>query len=239
MREWANVKKLTVFYPMLIVICAATELELAPFRKWISANKPYSQNEPDIQLLVHGVGMVATTHALTAYCFQQRPFLIVQVGIAGTFSRLFNKPELFLVEREQIGDAGVVEKKQWNDLFDMNLVEKSRIPFLKGYLPNPYLPAFSFLDYPHVTGISVNQISTGSMVRYLRNKYSPTLESMEGAALHYVGRMCSIPFLQIRATSNKVGERDKSKWQIQEAISEITTALKCLVSNRHLINFGS
>ena len=41
---------------------------------------------------------------------------------------------------------------------------------------------------------------------------------MEGAALHYVCREMNIPFLQIRAASNYIGERDKEKWQMKEAI---------------------
>jgi futalosine hydrolase len=48
---------------------------------------------------------------------------------------------------------------------------------------------------------------------------------MEGACLHYVGRTANIPFLQIRAISNYVGERDKSKWQIKEAIAALNQAL--------------
>ena len=39
-----------------------------------------------------------------------------------------------------------------------------------------------------------------------------------GAALHYVCREMNIPFLQIRAASNYIGERDKEKWQMKEAI---------------------
>jgi len=36
--------------------------------------------------------------------------------------------------------------------------------------------------------------------------------------LHYIGRDLSIPFIQIRAVSNYVGERNKAKWKMQEAI---------------------
>jgi len=40
---------------------------------------------------------------------------------------------------------------------------------------------------------------------------------MEGAALHYVCLMEKIPFLQIRSISNVIGERDKSRWKLEEA----------------------
>jgi hypothetical protein len=37
---------------------------------------------------------------------------------------------------------------------------------------------------------------------------------MEGAALHYMGRDLFIPFIQLRAVSNYIGERDKNKWKM-------------------------
>ena len=44
---------------------------------------------------------------------------------------------------------------------------------------------------------------------------------MEGAALHYACKKFQIPFIQIRSVSNYVGERDKSKWKLKEAIEAI------------------
>jgi futalosine hydrolase len=41
---------------------------------------------------------------------------------------------------------------------------------------------------------------------------------MEGAALHYACILEGVPFIQIRGISNKVGERDKTKWKIPAAI---------------------
>ena len=52
------------------------------------------------------------------------------------------------------------------------------------------------------------------------------IESMEWAALHYVGLMEKIPFLQIRSLSNFAGERDKGKWKIKEAIASLNLELE-------------
>ena len=57
------------------------------------------------------------------------------------------------------------------------------------------------------------------------NQYNPIIESMEGAALHYVCTLMKIPFLQLRAISNMVGERDKTKWEIQKAIDALNHSL--------------
>lgn len=55
---------------------------------------------------------------------------------------------------------------------------------------------------------------------------------MEGAALHYVCLQEHIPFLQIRAVSNDIGQRDKSKWDFKASIAtlnkELTNILQCL-----------
>jgi futalosine hydrolase len=49
---------------------------------------------------------------------------------------------------------------------------------------------------------------------------------MEGAALHYTCLMENIPFIQLRAVSNFVGERDKNKWKMKEAIAVLNEKLR-------------
>lgn len=48
---------------------------------------------------------------------------------------------------------------------------------------------------------------------------------MEGAALHYTCLLENIPFMQVRAISNYVGERDKSKWKMKEAIRNLNDSI--------------
>ena len=57
----------------------------------------------------------------------------------------------------------------------------------------------------------------------------PVVESMEGAALHYVCLMEKIPFLQIRSISNLIGERDKTRWKIKEAMKSLNETLITLI----------
>ena len=76
------------------------------------------------------------------------------------------------------------------------------------------------------TGITVNEITTRKeRIKQLKKKYEPLTESMEGAALHYVCRSMGTSFLQMRTISNYVGERDKSKWMIKEAIHNLNSTL--------------
>jgi futalosine hydrolase len=48
---------------------------------------------------------------------------------------------------------------------------------------------------------------------------------MEGAAFHYVCLMEQVPFIQFRAVSNYVAQRDKTKWKLKQAIQTLNDKL--------------
>ena len=62
-------------------------------------------------------------------------------------------------------------------------------------------------------------------VTRLRSVFSPDIESMEGACFHFAALMEKIPFLQLRAVSNFVGDRNKANWKLEEAIMNLNDAL--------------
>jgi futalosine hydrolase len=56
-------------------------------------------------------------------------------------------------------------------------------------------------------------------------KFDADIETMEGAAFFYSCLQLKIPFLQIRAISNFVEPRDKSKWNIPLALENLSTEI--------------
>jgi futalosine hydrolase len=58
---------------------------------------------------------------------------------------------------------------------------------------------------------------------------------MEGAALHFIGNLEDIRYLQLRALSNYIGERDKKKWLLKEAINELNKELERLLNKLEVI----
>ena len=77
-----------------------------------------------------------------------------------------------------------------------------------------------------VKGISVNEITTSKQkVDFYRKAFNPVVESMEGAALHYICLMEKVTFLQIRSISNYIGERNKTKWNMKESIVNLNNEL--------------
>jgi len=128
----------------------------------------------------------------------------------------------------------VVENKVWKDLYDLKLDKPNDPPYEKKSLPNPWLNQYNLLKLPTKKAVTVNTISTEkSKIELYSGRYKATLESMEGAALHYIGRDLHAPFIQLRAVSNYIGERNKAKWKMQEAIYNLNEALLKLLDELH------
>jgi futalosine hydrolase len=211
---------------MRVIITAATHTEWMPsFQK---INPKYVSNNKKFSVGFHesGIGMLASSVSLMKMFTQETPTLIIQVGIAGCFDKKIPLGKVFAVKDDFAGDIGVMENKVWKDLFDMKFDKPNDAPYEKKSLPNPWLNQFNVLNLPTKKGVTVNTISTEKkQIELLSGRYKAVLESMEGASLHYIGRDLTAPFIQLRAVSNYVGERDKSKWKIQEAIYNLNETL--------------
>ena len=211
---------------MRVIISAATVAEWMP--SFLNINALYTGESQRLKLQYHqsGIGMLAASFALTKLAMEDKPDLIIQVGIAGTFDTSQTLGAVVVINEETIGDLGVEEDGKWKDLFDLKLEKSSYHPFEKRKLPNQWLTKYNLLGLKEVIGITVNEISTNQeRIQKIIKKYNPTIESMEGAALHYVARETNIPFIQIRAISNYIGERDKSNWQMKLAIDNLNQTL--------------
>ncbi|SHF89269.1 futalosine hydrolase [Flavisolibacter ginsengisoli] len=210
---------------MEVLLCAATRLEIDPTIQYLA-----SQNIKNIDILVTGVGLIAATYHITKAVYQKRPQLILQAGIAGALDTNLKLGSVVIIESETIGDLGVMEQGSFRSLFDMKFLQENDAPWTNATLLN----ATGILDellLPRVKGVSINEITTlPSRIEQYKDTMGASVESMEGAALHYVGLMENIPFLQVRSLSNFVGERDKSKWQIKEAIENLNKELIPIIS---------
>ena len=211
---------------MKIIITAATKGEWLPASLHI---KPmFTKADSEFKVIFHesGVGMLATAVSLTRLIIAYQPDLIIQVGIAGTFDQKIKLGKVICVDEEMLGDMGVEEKNHWKDIFDLNLEKNNNAPFKGSKLPNPFLKKLNALKLPQVNAVTVNEISTNKdRIRQLIKKYDPVIESMEGAALHYVCREMNVPFIQIRSISNYIGDRNKKNWKLQEAIGNLNKTI--------------
>jgi futalosine hydrolase len=210
---------------MQLLLCAATRNEIEPTIRHIE-----SQQLQNIDVVITGVGITAATYAITKAIYEKKPGLVLQAGVAGSLDPALTLGSTFLVEHETIGDLGVEENGAFKTISDLNLLDQNEFPWKDGKLSNNLLP-WKHLALRELTGITVNEISTNEeRINYYRNNLGAELESLEGASLHYVALMENIPFLQLRALSNFVGERNKSKWMMQAAIADLNQELQRVIS---------
>ena len=212
-----------------IGIVAATQMEIAPI--W---NKDLPGS---IKTCITGIGVVATTYNLLLFIQNEKPDFLIQAGIAGCFDKKIPLSSFFVIEKDCFADLGVMENNKWVDMFDLGLIGKDSKPYEDAWLINK-TQASIFKNENRATGITVNEITTSaSKNSSWLNKYEATLESLEGAAFHYVCLMQGIPFLQVRTVSNYVGERDKNNWEAEKAILHLNKKLHEMFSNLQNENF--
>jgi len=213
---------------MYLLLTAATAAEIQPCIDFLEKNN-FTLQPHDTEVLITGVGAVATTYSLTHHLIHHKPGLVIQAGIAGSFRQ--NKAgEVVTVKEDFFGDAGVWENEQFNNIFDLRLADDNQAPFTNRSLTNPYQKLLHLSGQEQVKAITVNEISTDARrIEWYKQNLTPVVESMEGAAFHYVCLQENIPFLQVRSVSNGVGERDKSKWIMQEAINNLNEKIISLL----------
>ena len=211
---------------MSILLCAATIGEIKPTLAYLKEQLPVSE----VDVLITGVGLTATTYRLTRQLIIKRPELVIQAGVAGALNPGLDLGEVVVVRSEAIGDEGVREKDQFLSLFQMNLALMQEFPWENSRLVNRWLEEGLAEGLRTVNGVSVNEVSTyGEQIVYYRKQLGADIETMEGAALHYTALMEGVPFLQLRAISNYIGERDKSNWKMAEAVSRLNEELQKLL----------
>lgn len=200
---------------MKILIVSATKFEIEPFLK----------TNPSAEVLICGVGIPSTVHHLTKKILQDKYDVVIQAGIAGTFSKKIKQGEVVAVKQDAFGDIGVEEKNTFKTIFQLRFGNENEYPFTKGWLIN----SSEILNANHlkrVKAVSVNKISDRKkQTKQLIKIFNADIESMEGAAFHYVCLQQKIPFIQLRSISNKVGERDKTKWKLEDAIKSLNNEL--------------
>jgi futalosine hydrolase len=205
---------------MKLLIVAATQMEIAVIHP-----------SPDIlpvqaDILITGVGMVATAYCLTKRLQQQQYDLVLQVGVCGSFDQSIPLGTVVYVNSDRYGDLGAEDHDNYLDIFDMGLMDKDAAPHTGGRLVNPLQPRDYNIDLPQVSALTVNTVSGNRQTIARRAaQYGCTIESMEGAAFHYVCLQEGVTFAQVRGISNYVTPRDKSQWRMKDAIIHLNNWL--------------
>ena len=214
---------------MYILLTAATSFEIDPTLALLEKSE-FNFNNHEIEVLITGIGQAAATYLLTYSLQNKRPDLVIQAGIAGTFTNELLLGQTVFVKQDAFGDLGMEEKEIFTSVFDAGFANKNNLPFTDGWLINEH-PLLDNASLQIVKAVTVNKVSDSLVQKQqLINCFAPQIETMEGAALHYVCLQENVPFIQIRNISNEVGERDKNKWKMKEAIENLNNELQKLIN---------
>lgn len=220
---------------MKILLVSATTLEIAPTihfleNQWTQVSfSKFTKNKCQVLPLVSGIGSMMMAFSLARHKHIQEMELIIHAGISGSYRSELKPTELVEVISEQWADLGAEDANgNFIDSFELGLMQKERFPYKSDKLLKTKQTIPTGLK--QVAGLTVNK-SSGSIttISKMKEKFHADVESMEGAGLFYACNVMDIPFVSIRAISNYVEPRDKSKWKIEESIAKLNkTVIKLL-----------
>jgi futalosine hydrolase len=219
-----------------------------------SAGSPDLPGNFNLSVMVTGIGSVATAWALTRrLCSGPRPDLVINAGIAGSFRDSIRTGDVVMPLTDCFADAGVESAEGFLTLSEAGLQDPDSHPFTGGRInayscpagfqyPGPSvnrgertLEPDSFLrlaaaNVRPVRALTVNTVTgTAETAGRLMRKYDPDIETMEGAAFFYVCSREGIPFIALRAVSNRVGVRDRAGWNIPLALENLALLFEDLL----------
>lgn len=215
---------------MKILIVSATQFEVKPLLDFlgIAVPSPGMNNanmdfeDKDIQVLITGVGMVNTAFMMGRY-INSLYDLVINLGVCGAFDKQLELGQLVHVTSDILSEMGAEDGEEFLTYDQLNLPGQHM--FSENYsVSSPLIDSLK-----KVKGITVNTVHGNEInIKKVQELYHPEVESMEGAAFFAGCVRAGGDFIQIRAISNYVEKRDKSKWQMPLAIKNL---------NDFLINF--
>ena len=177
------------FAPMILVV-AATERELA--------------GAQGVQTLACGIGPVEAAAATARALAEQRPDVLLHVGIAG--GRGIAAPELVIGSEAVYEDAAGGELVRARARPDGRLVEAAQ----------------RALPEAHVLPIGTSARVAGTN--------ACEVEAMEGFAVLRAAELAGVPAVEVRAVSNDIDEPDRARWRFDEALGALGAAVPRLLA---------
>ncbi|WP_341867687.1 futalosine hydrolase [Pedobacter jejuensis] len=195
---------------MKTLVVAATKAELTFLYQHFNLDDGDFVEAKNFDILITGVGMVATAFALGKHLTHKYK-LVINLGIAGSFDRNIELGSLVNITEDTFAELGAEDGENFLTITDL------------GFGENTYKAKCSInTNILKVTGVTVNRVSGNDKnIRNLMERLNPQTESMEGAAVLYACQKEHVDCLQIRSISNYVEPRNRDKWQIGLAIKNL------------------
>ncbi|WP_028776839.1 futalosine hydrolase [Shimazuella kribbensis] len=180
----------------------------------------------NVDIEVVGVGPICAAVETTKLLYKKKYELVICAGIAGGFAKHTSIGTLVISDRVISADLGAQSPEGFLSLNELNLG--------KTYFPvtSPIAETVKSILKNGMDEVVIGPILTLSTVtgtdkttKELSDRYPYAVaEAMEGFGVATAANAFSIPFIELRAISNYIGPRDKSKWRFHEAFSQLKKA---------------
>jgi futalosine hydrolase len=197
---------------MRILVVAATGQEIPGLEGGVRAGH-------DLDLVVTGVGMVATAARTALAIARTRYDVAFNFGVCGSFDRSLVPGTVVHVVEDRLSELGVEDGDRFVSVEDLGLADTAAVV-------NDRPPANDAIaELPRVRAITVNtghgrEASIADVVR----RFAPQVESMEGAAFAYACALGGVPYAQVRSVSNIVERRNRDAWRMELAVRNLNEA---------------
>jgi futalosine hydrolase len=193
-----------------------------------------------------GMGKTNAAHGLTALLERREVRGIIGFGVAGAYAGSgLQVGDVALASKAVYGDEGVEAPGGWlsTEGIGIPLLEQDGRPVYNEIVLDAGRVRRA-TDALTAAGVHVRvgpfvtvSACSGTAVRgaAVAARFGGMVEGMEGAALAHVSALYACPFLEVRAVSNPVEDRDLSKWRLPEAASAAQRAVRALVAAREMV----
>jgi len=207
---------------MRILIVAATEDEIAS----LVASRPPLPVGTQIETLITGVGMIATAAKTARALALARYDLALNFGVCGSFDRRLQPGRVVHVVSDRIAELGAEDNETFLTIEELGLPVDP--VFVNSHPPDNELLG----NLPAVSGITVNTVHGNERsIAAIARRFSPQVESMEGAAFMHACLISRVPFAQVRAVSNIVEKRNREAWNLGEAIANLNRCARGILEH--------
>ena len=213
------------------LIVAATKFEMQPLLTHFNIDVDreeglfIGQEGPDLSILITGVGMVNMAYYLGKHSHSLFDY-VINMGVCGAFNHDLKIGNVVNVVEDTLSEMGAEDGDEFIKYADMNLpgknVFQSQVHFTNSLLSS----------IKKVNGITVNRVHGNTEnIKKINLLFNASVESMEGAAFLRGCSHLSENYFQVRAVSNYVEKRDKSKWNMPLAINNLNDFVVKLITD--------
>lgn len=190
---------------MNVLIVVATKLEIT------------SDEIKKNPTLITGVGMVNTAIYLTKELVKEKYDLVINMGVAGSFSKELKNGDVVEVVEDNFSEIGFENNLEFSKFTDFDVKTK-------------YLNS-SRTSLKKVRAITVNTVHGNKVtISEIVKREGPEIESMEGASVFKVCEEFNVHCMQIRSISNKIENRNKKNWDLDLAIRNLNIEVEKIIS---------